>query len=64
MNGTAKCGEMRATIQKTQPNVKDYAFLVRPLIEDNRDDLRRSPRRGPSQTISPDAGRRVQGMKD
>ena len=64
MNGVFKCRGVRATIKKTQPNVKDYAFLMRPLIEDNRDDLRSSPRRRPIQAISPDAERRVQGMKE
>lgn len=64
MNGASKCRGMCATIEETPANIKDYAFLVRPLIEDNRYDLRSSPRRGPTQSIPPDAGRRVQSMKE
>jgi hypothetical protein len=64
MDSASKGGGMCAMIKHTPPHVKDDAFLQRPLIDDKRDNLRSRPRRGPSQAISPDTGRRVQGMKE
>jgi hypothetical protein len=63
MDGSSKRGGICATIHRTPPNVKDHAFLMGPLIENERDNLGRGPRGGPIQTESPSVGGMLEDMK-
>jgi len=56
VDGSSECRRVRATSDRTPPDIKNQTFLVRPLIEDERNGLCRGPRRGPAETEPPEVG--------
>ena len=63
VNGSFEYRGMGAASYRTPSDVENHTFLVRPLIDNERDDLRRGPRRGPTETEPPELGGGFGGMK-
>lgn len=63
VNGSFECRRMGAASYRTPSDVENHTFLVRPLVENERNDLRRGPRRGPAETEPPELGGGFGGME-
>jgi len=64
VNGSCKRRGLGTTRYRTPPDVKDHTFLVRPLVEKERKDLGRGPRRGPIETEPREIRGGFGGMKE
>lgn len=64
MNGSFECRRVGAASYQAPSDVENHTFLVRPLIENEREDLRRCIRGGPTETEPPEVGGGLGGMKE
>ena len=64
VNGSFERRRVGAASNRTPPNVENHTFLVSPLVDNERNDLRRGPRRGPTETEPPEVEGGFESMKE